>query len=387
MYMGLVSRTTSLGSIDAQLRDCWVDLTVAAGVDLSMAPQWFESTVRSRGAVERARVFTVYDADRLVGLVPYIVATERSAGLAARSRESPGNFLVAYHPEVISVIDTEALLQMYLEDAARGCDMVVLPNLEKGERTAAAALVVADKLRVTCIERTGHTSPFLSISGDWDCFLSTKNKKFRYKVRTGLKNLEEAGAVTNRWFSTSAEVGDLLAEILRVEDNSWKVEARMAVSTSQMEHEYYRLLLPFIATRQALHANVLYLDCAPIAYSLCYISDGCVRQLKTSFDQRYARLSPGAVCHQLAIRKAFEIGAREFDFLGDVMLHKSLWASGAREHVSLYLFLPTWRGTLLGSGRRFKGWIKSRLESRRATVTHTQGSGADDGRDAGKEDS
>jgi len=373
--MGLVSRTTALESIDSQVRDHWLDLTAAAGVDLSMAPQWFESTARSRRALERAHVFTVCDTDRLVGLVPYLVATERSAGLVARSRESPGNFLVAYHPEVISVIDTETLLQMYMEDAVRDCDVVVLPNLEKAGRTAAAAHVVAQKLQITCIARAGHTSPFLPISGDWDRFLGTKNKKFRYKVRTGLKDLEEAGAVTHRWFSTTAEVGDLLAAILRVEDNSWKVQMRMAVSSSWMEREYYRLLLPFIAARHALHANVLYLDGMPVAYSLCYISDGCVRQLKTSFDQRYAHLSPGAVCHQLAIRKAFDIGAREFDFLGDVMLHKSLWASGVREHVSLYLFLPTWRGALLGGGRRFKGWLKTRLESGRATRMRPPGGG------------
>lgn len=373
--MGLVSRTTSLGLLDSQLRCRWLDLTAAASVDLSMAPQWFESTARSRGAADRAHVFTVHDADTLVGLVPYIVGTERFAGLAARSRESPGSFLVAYHPEVISVIEPEVLLEMYLEDAVHHCDVVVLPNLEKGGRTATAVLAVTSSLGIACLARAGHASPFLAISSDWDQFLSTKNKKFRYKVRTGLKNLEQAGAVANRWFSDSVDIEELLAEMLRIEENSWKAGAGMAISSSEMEREYYRFLLPFIAARRALHANVLYLDSAPIAYSLCYRSNGCVRQLKTSYDARHASLSPGAACHQLAIRKAFELGAREFDFLGDNMLHKSLWATGMREHVSVYLFLRTWRGTVLGRGRRLATWIRRRLGSTAATATRADDDG------------
>jgi CelD/BcsL family acetyltransferase involved in cellulose biosynthesis len=358
--MTLISRTTALGSTDPQLRDRWLDLLTAAHVDLSMAPQWFEATAHSRGAAERAHVFTVYDGDQLVGLIPYLGTTERSAGLNARSRESPGSFLMAYHPEVISLAETGAVLQLYLEDAARCCDVVVLPNLEKDGRTATAAVEAARRLRLACLTRPGHASPFLEINSDWESFLRSKSANFRSNVKRKARKLHDAGAVTNRWFSATAEVEELLAEVLRIEDTSWKIEAGMAISASRMEREYYRLLLPFMAARNALHANVLYLDSTPVAYSLCYVSDGCVRQMKTSFDQRYDQLSPGAVCYELAIRKAFEMGAREFDFLGDSMQHKSLWASGVRQHVSLYLFLPTWRGTLLGGMRRLSGWMRRR---------------------------
>ena len=356
--MGLVARTTPLGSTDSQLRAGWLELLGAARVDLSMAPQWFESTARSRGVAERAHVFTVHDAGRLVGLIPYLVTTERLAGIAARSRETPGSYLMAYHPEVISVADTDAVLDLYLQDSARYCDVVVLPNLRKGGRTATAALQAASRLGLTCGSHAGHASPFLEINSDWPAFLQTKSANFRSNVKRKARKLSEAGAVTNRWFSGADEVEQLLAEVLAIEEHSWKSGAGMAISASEMEREYYRLLLPFIAAQNALHANVLYLDAVPIAYSLCYVSDGCVRQMKTSFDQRYGQLSPGTVCYEIAIRRAFETRAREFDFLGDSMQHKGLWADTLREHLSLYLYLPTWRGALLAGARRLMAGVR-----------------------------
>lgn len=375
--MNSMAHTTSYQLLQPQLQDRWSDLVRLSGVDVSMTPQWFESAIRSRGAMTRAHVFTLQDGDRLLGVIPYVVRTESVCGLPIRSRESPGSFVVAYHPEIISVIETQALLQKYLEDAAGNCDVVVLPNVESGGRTDVAARAAASRAGLKCLTRDGHASPFLAISGSWDEFLSNKSKKFRYKVRAAVKNLSDAGTVSHRWFSDRADTEILLSEMLRIEGGSWKAAAGMAVSVSGIEGEYYRLLLPFLAARGALHANVLYLDAVPIAYSLGYVSDGCVRQLKTSYDQNYARLSPGAACHQLAIRKAFEIGAREFDFLGDVMLHKRLWATGVRRHVSLYITLGSWRGRVFDGARRVSGWASRR--GRAGAIAQAEGDHGLDG--------
>ena len=356
--MKLVARTLSFESLDVSAREQWLELLRGASVDLSMAPQWFEATVKSSGIGGRAHVFMLCESGRLVGLIPFFLGTERAAGISARSRECPGSQLVAYHPEVLSLIDPETVLEIYLRDAARHCDVVVLPNIAKDGRTATAVRAVARRLRIGYLERAGHASPYLTIAGDWETFLAGKSRKFRYNLRARRKNLEEAGAVVERWFSGGTEIEALVADILRVEQSSWKLAAGMAISASEKERSYYRLLLPFIAGRQALYANVLYLDAQPIAYSLCYVSDGCIRQLKTSFDARYNRVAPGILCHQTALRRAYEIGAREFDFLGDVMAHKTLWSGQVREHVSIYLFMRSWRGVALGGARRLARWLR-----------------------------
>ena len=245
----------------------------------------------------------------------------------------------------------EAALETIVRDAAASCDMLVLPNLPADGPTMAAACKLARSQNLVAVRRPGHSSPFLRIATTWDAFIAGKDKKFRYKVRNSLKDLEGAGALTEGWIVAPAQVDAFYAQLLEIERNSWKVSAGMAICGSQMEQQYYRRLLPFLAARDALRANLLILDGRPIAYSLCYASGGAFRQLKTSFDDRYAELGPGSAVLNRSLQRAFESGATEFDFLGDVMQHKNQWASGVRAHCTVYLYLASWRGRL-GAGVR-----------------------------------
>lgn len=361
----LEATSIPFADLDTILRDEWFTLAHTTGADLSMAPQWFASTIRARGVENRARVLSVFDQGRLVGVAPYMQGSEHVTRVQARSRELPGSYLVAYHPEIVSSIDVYTVLEMLVANCTRACDVLVLPNVVYGGGTSLAALELVRRRRLSSITRPGHASPYLSIDTDWQRFVSAKSKKFRYKLRSALHELESVGTLLNRWFSRTDEIDALFEDILRVEENSWKASKGMAINNTEMERVYYAQLLPFLASQSALHANVLYLDSAPIAYSLCYLSHGCARQLKTSFDQRFAELSPGAVAHRFAIERAFEIGAHEFDFLGDPMLHKTHWANGIREHVSIYIFLPTVRGSILYNARRLAVAIRRTNEHRR----------------------
>lgn len=344
----------------------WFTLVQTQGVDLSMVPQWFSSTVEARGDEKSAGIFTVLNQGRLVGVVPYVQRHESLLGIRARSRELPGSYLVAYHPDIVSSIDIGMVLERFIADCSRSCDVLVIPNVEQGGSTWLATFDVAGRLGLPLLARTGHISPYLKIDTTWEQFVAAKPKKFRYKLRSALKMLHSAGTPNNRWFETAEETRDLLVEIHHIEANSWKASQGMAIIDSEMERAYYAKLLPFLASQSALHANVLYLDSVPIAYSLCYLSHGCVRQLKTSFDQRFEELSPGSIVHRFAIEKAFGIRAREFDFLGDAMLHKTHWATGLREHVSIQIFLPTIRGRMLYNARRLADAGRRVLERRDA---------------------
>ena len=84
-----------------------------------------------------------------------------------------------------------------------------------------------------------------------------------------------------------------------------------------MELKYHRRLLPVLAQDGALLANVLHRAERPIAYSLCCHCHGWVGHLKTSFDQEFASLSPGGYVIDASVERAFDLKAREFDFLGD----------------------------------------------------------------------
>jgi CelD/BcsL family acetyltransferase involved in cellulose biosynthesis len=142
--------------------------------------------------------------------------------------------------------------------------------------------------------------------------------------------------------------------MLEIEANSWKAGANIAVTSNAYEQPYYQALLPFLAEQGLLAASVHYLDGAPIAYQLSYSFGGKLGNLKNSFDERHKALSPGTVIIKGAVQRAFEIGATEFDFLGDAQPYKVLWTDRVRAHATYYLFSRRLRSRFVGA---LKSWL------------------------------
>lgn len=347
----LRSSRVPLGEVTPQLAREWSELVDACGADLSMGPEWFTSTARARDVQDAAGVFILRRGSELVGALPYVRRQHRLSRVPVSAAEAPGSYLVAYHPQIVAA-DSAALLKAVLQDCLESYDVLVLPNLVVGSDGERAVHEFTREHRLTASVAAGHESPYLTIATDWNGFVAAKDKKFRYKVRNSLKELEAAGRVEEEWFTQEAALPRFIEHMLHIESRSWKARAGMAISGDAMEGRYYDQLLPHLARRDALRANVLQVDGRPVAYSLCYRSRGAFRQLKTSFDDTFSKQGAGSAVMQSSIRCAFESGAVEFDFLGDAMPHKNQWATGIRRHTTIQVFLPTWRGRLAGGLRQ-----------------------------------
>ena len=49
-----------------------------------------------------------------------------------------------------------------------------------------------------------------------------------------------------------------------------------------------------------------------------------------------------------SIERAFALGAKEFDFLGNAGSHKLAWTSNLRSHADYFLFAPRLKARLVG---------------------------------------
>lgn len=99
--------------------------------------------------------------------------------------------------------------------------------------------------------------------------------------------------------------------------------SRTAARDQELNH--HRLPLPVLAREGALLASVLYRPARPIAHSLCCHYGRRIGRRKTSCDQKFESLSPGAYVVDVLVEGAFDLKAREFDFLGDAAPHKLAW--------------------------------------------------------------
>lgn len=333
--------------IELALRQ-WAERFEARLADLSVSPEWSQIAADTAGLGQDLSVAALYDpSGALEGATAFVESSTWMCGSRVRVRELPGNRLMAYHHELIGEHAVE-LLRAVAESADAPCDVMLVPSVERGGATDAATTAYAG-MRGARMERVpGVRSPYVAITGSWAEYLATRSANFRQNLKRKRKALATYGDVIERVFTQEGETAELLELISQVERASWKVQAGMAISGSVQELHYYGTLLPWLARKQALNANVLFVGGAAVAYSLCYRWRNRVGQMKTSFDERLSAATPGLTVNATAIRQAFESGAVEFDFLGDVMPHKMHWTDQVRVHDNLYVFLPTTKGRWVG---------------------------------------
>lgn len=347
----------------------WERLVRETRLDMSMLPGWLAAAARAHDLEASVRVAVVRSGGEVVGVLPFLETQRRMHGLTVLVRELPGNALMCYHPAFVAAAAHEELVQAVISAGPRPCDVFAAPAIDPDSGGAAAVRRLANDRGLALAVHAGERSPFLPIDRTWDELLASKSSNFRYTLQRKEKALKKRGAVTEREYRTAGEVPELLAAMLRVEARSWKVGAGMAVSDRAVESRYYELLLPWLAERGALYANSLLLDGEPIAYSLCYVWLDRFAQAKTTFDEEHKDASPGLLVNRRAIEHAFRAGAKEFDFLGDVMPHKTHWTAETRAHESLFVFNRTWRGAVLSAAKALTG----RLGRREAAATIGRG--------------
>lgn len=343
-----ISRILTLRSdIELAVR-LWAERFDAGLADLSVSPEWSLIAADTAGLGHCLSVAAVYRREGgLEGATAFVDSSAWMCGLRVCIRELPGNRVMAYHHELIGEHGVE-LLRAVAEGAGRPCDVMLVPSVERGGATDAATTAFAGARGARMERVPGVRSPYVTTTGSWEGYLATRSANFRQNLKRKRKALAAHGEVTERFFTQPGEVAELLGLISQVESASWKVRAGMAISESAQEQRYYGMLLPWLARKQALSANVLFVGGTAVAYSLCYRWRGRLGQMKTSFDERLSAATPGLTVNATAIRQAFESDAVEFDFLGDVMPHKMHWTDQLRVHDNLYVFLPTARGRWVG---------------------------------------
>lgn len=355
-----------LADVTDDMASGWWELLLQSGAELFLSPDWVICTASAMGLEGSVEVLAERDRGHLRWVCPLLRQRRDLYGLKCTVFEAPGDLLVAYHGDLLSYAPRAESLQTLVSSLGTVADLIIFPAVVASSPLERAVLEFAAASGWQTVVYESEASPYLPIDCSWDEFLASKSSNFRYSIRRKQRALQKLGRFEERWFTAIEDVEPLMNAILHIESASWKAEADMAISGRSVEQEYYGKLLPFLAERGALAANGLFLDDEPIAYSLCYTWAGKYGQLKTSFSEAYSNQSPGLVVNNGAIRRAFEEGCREFDFLGAIMPHKMHWTEHTRSHKHYYLFAPKLRMRALRAAKSFAQLIRKGSDPRRA---------------------
>ncbi len=351
----------NLRQTSGETRRDWARLVNKLELNPSLAPDWVDVTISALASTDDISVLVQSDSEGTIGVVPFLVSRATFFGVSLRAIELASN-LTSYHAELISQEEPKVLLTKLLDSIPKW-DVLSFANVDIAGRTADAIRRLATDLHVPLHVIAGDTSPYLTITESWEAFVGHQKKKFRYNLRHRRDLIEAAEGSRMVWYQSPDDVETVLSQMLTIEAQSWKVQRGIDIPSRPTEREYYSRLLPMLAANGNLLSVVLYLHDRPIAYALnCHIG-GWVGHMKTSFVESDSRLSPGAFVIDCSIQRAFEIGAKEFDFLGGADRHKRVWTECQRSHASFFLFAPCTKARIIGHLKKLNDWVRSKLQS------------------------
>jgi CelD/BcsL family acetyltransferase involved in cellulose biosynthesis len=198
------------------------------------------------------------------------------------------------------------------------------------------------------VQATGVRSPYLALPESWDDLLASVSRNLRSQLGRRRRSLEREGRLVFRTTAGGEELERDLATFLRVESSGWKAGTATSILSDPRTERLYMDFSKAAAAAGWLRLHFLELDDVPVAADLNCAFAGGIFLIKTGFDERYGRFSPGLVLRGEVLRAAVQEGASFYDFLGGPDSYKLRWTTelrprsairayrGARRPLALY---------------------------------------------------
>lgn len=323
------------------------------GPDATCGPYWTSALAQTLLSQRKVQFAVAFSGPEPVAVLPYYRADSESRLQLGELR----SVLSAYggRAEILARDRNEdhirgLLLGLMEREPAWGTLTVRVVAGAQGHQALLRTIAGAG---LKCAEVERERSLYMELPGRWEDLAARIHQKLRHRIRKGERDLEKAGTVEYREFTTPADCESFLSVLAQVEARSWKDAAGVSILANDYQQQFYRAMVPVAAAAGVLSAHALVLDGTPIAYMMGLLGrEHVFLALKSSFDEGLSGLSPGHVLKRLAIARLIERGATIFDFMGACDPHKLRWTDRTYEVLTLAIYNRSIRGTLASLRRR-----------------------------------
>lgn len=346
----------------------WTELCEeGASNDPFLRPEWFLSFVRN--FEKEIRLLTVRRGEKLRAVLPLVLKNGTLHGVPVKKLQAVFN------------------LHSQRYDLVHGADEEERNEIINAVWTAIKILSKWDVLEIRLVKkdswlndllaaaetenhRTGiwqmDSAPYITLPQAEDkerliaAYFKGLSKNRRQLLKKKRRYLEEWGSV--EFVSTRGYSAALIQRYLALESSGWKGRAGTAVVEDRNAARLYDDFARAVAAQNALLIYELKLDGAAIAMYISIMFDRQTVGWKMSYDENYARFSPGNLLFIEVLNDCMRNGSPELDQLSPATYNKSMWATGEYEHAAFYVFqrgiigamLWKWKFSIIGRLRRFK---------------------------------
>ena len=301
---------------------------------------WWECYAQPR---DRLYILSVRDSvDDLVGILPFFQRRERQYLLGRITTLrfiGDGSADSDYLDLILASGREEVVLDAswrFLDSQKGTWDVLELAGTPETSPTVAwlKRLVHQERLLIR-----NETVPCAvsHLPDSWDEYVASLKPRFRTKVRSVLKKLEESPGFRFYAINTDDELNGGLRTLFDLHSRRWQMKGKEGVFHRSEKQRFYERFASLFLRRGWLAFDFLEIDKKVAACQLSLRYAGVQFLLQEGFDPSFSPDSVGIALRALVFRKAIADGFRTYDFLAGVGRHKTQWGASVKNSENLFI--------------------------------------------------
>jgi CelD/BcsL family acetyltransferase involved in cellulose biosynthesis len=344
--------TTIIGGTDefSRLHDEWNALLTSSASDcVFLTHEWLFTWWKHLSEGRHLSILAARDGGKLIGLMPIAKRSAQYARMMPRVAEFLGSGVIGsdYLDVIIEKGREHAVLDAFGRELNRWGLMLQLNQLRAHSCVSAALPRVLGKHQWIASETRINICPFIDLSGHtWESYLGSLSSSQRYTFNRKLRALQKTFEVRLDVVDSAENAQNGLDVVIDLHQKRWGTRGSSEAFQTPEITAFHRDFVSRAASSGWLRLIIVNLDNVPRAaiYGLHYGRTFYFYQ--SGFDPEYSKQSVGLVVMGLAIKRAIEDGAREYDLLHGEEEYKFHWAHEQRDLGRIELYPPHARGRL-----------------------------------------
>jgi len=172
----------------------------------------------------------------------------------------------------------------------------------------------------------------VSLEGDFEKYVASRSKGFRYNIKRRFKKVKEAGfAIHVKRVTDPEEMQAAVSRFGDIESMGWKGASGTAVHIDNVQGQFYTSVLKNFAQNEKACIYELYFDDALVAMELCIASSHMLILLKTTHDEGQSSFAPGRLLLYLLLEDQFLTKqVKKVEFYTNADINELGWATHDR---------------------------------------------------------
>ena len=345
------------------LKKEWASLLQESDADcLFLTWEWLYTWWKHLADDRQLHLLAVRRGHELLAIAPFAVRPPRPERLLpCKALEFLGTGAVGsdYLDLIVRRGAEEVVLQAIAAHLAEHQTVLELRQVRAGSKLASRLASRLQQDGWAASQTVTDVCPYIEIGGQgWESYLASVGPSHRQNVRRRLRRISASFNVDFSQVRTEAQRRECLRLFAELHHRRWAERHGSEALEGKGIMDFHEEFSAIALQRGWLRLFMLELDGTPVASIYAFKYGKVFYFYQSGFDPTYGSHSVGVVAMGLAIQRAMDEGAEEYDMLHGDEQYKFLWAHNGRDLVRLDCYPPNAEGALYHRAMRLRQGLK-----------------------------